>query len=95
MLRIIRKLFVDIDTIDRLFNKLGLSAAALTVTTTTVRASEVAVVNDALVYSLSSTDIALVISSIGGVLFCVEKILMIYIRYKEAARTHAEDDDEQ
>jgi hypothetical protein len=83
---ILKQLAADIDreVIDPVFNKLGLSAVALSVTTTTAQAAEVPIINDAVLWSLTSADIALLVSSVGGVLFCIEKCLMIYIRYQEA-----------
>jgi hypothetical protein len=74
------------DMIDRVFNKLGLSSIALTVTTTTAQASQVPIINEAVFMSFTSADIALTVSSLGGVLFCIEKVIMIYIRYKEARK---------
>lgn len=76
-----------IDIVDKVFNRIGLSSAALTVGTTTAQATEVVkAIDTSVLYGLSYGDLALVISSIGGVLFIIEKLIMIYIRYNEAKR---------
>ena len=75
------------DLVDKMFNRIGLSSAAVTVTTATAQASEAApLIDSAVLYSLSYADLALVVSSIGGVLFIVEKVIVIYIRYRELKR---------
>lgn len=67
---------VSFETLDQIADKLGLTSIASTVGLTV--ATEVAETSWVL------TDYALLISAIGGVLFCIEKLFTIYLRCKEA-----------
>jgi hypothetical protein len=77
-----------INTIDKIANRIGLGSITLTVGTTTAQASEKmpeAIAEVGLSFSVlgySGADIALFISAVGGVLFCIEKVFVIYLRYK-------------
>lgn len=67
---------VSLDTLDQIADKLGLTSIGSTVGITV--AQEVAE------RSWVMADYALLISAIGGVLFCIEKLFVIYHRCREA-----------
>ncbi len=66
----------NIDAIDQFANRLGLSsiAASLGLTISKGMVAQPWVL----------TDYALLISCVGGVLFIIEKLFVIYIRYRES-----------
>ena len=70
----------SLDLIDQMADKLGLSsiAASLGITITQDLAQ--------VAQPWTMTDYALLISAIGGILFIIEKIFVIYLRYKESRR---------
>jgi hypothetical protein len=74
-----------INSIDKIANRVGLGSISLSVGTTTAQASDMipkAAAETGLLWGFSGADIALFISAVGGVLFCIEKIFVIYMRYK-------------
>ena len=68
----------SLDLIDSLANKLGLSSILTSIGLT--------VSQDGSSIPWVFTDYALLISAIGGILFIIEKIIVIYIRIRQAAR---------
>jgi hypothetical protein len=76
----------SMEAVDRVSNRVGLSSIALSVTATGAEAVEKAapVVADEVLFSLSASDIALLVSTVGGVLFIIEKVIVIYLRVKRA-----------
>ena len=76
---------IHIDAIDQFADRVGLSSIAASLGLTVTKGVEV---------SLSPwglTDYALAISCIGGVLFIIEKLLVIYLRYKESKKVAKEE----
>jgi len=83
---------IDINTveiIDKVANKVGLGSI---VTTVGVTQTQDLHAGEALVSELMTSpawglaDYALCVSLIGGVLFAIEKAVMIYIRYKQVKK---------
>lgn len=74
-------------------NRLGLSSIVVTVGTTKAQAADIAngLINTPLIWDITGADIALLISSIGGILFSIEKVFVIYLRYKESKRLRASE----
>ena len=70
----------NIDAIDQFADRLGLSSIAASIGLTISKGAEVVAQPWVL------TDYALAISCVGGVLFIIEKVLVIYIRYKEGKK---------
>ena len=68
----------SIDFIDSIANKLGLSSILTSVGVT--------IAQDGTSTVWVFTDYVLLISAIGGILFIIEKIIVIYIRIRQAAR---------
>lgn len=73
-----------LDSIDQIADRIGLSSIAASVGVTAT---------EALGATWHLADYALLISAIGGILFIIEKIFMIYLRYKESKKVSHEDDD--
>ena len=69
---------IHIDAIDQFADKVGLTTifTSLGLTATQEVVSQPWVL----------TDYALLISAIGGILFIIEKVFVIYLRYKESRR---------
>lgn len=68
----------NLETIDQFADKLGLTSIFTTIGLTAT---------EGLIYQpWALTDYALIISCVGGVLFIIEKIIVIYLRYKESKR---------
>lgn len=75
---------VNIETFDQFADRLGLTSIATTLGLTAT---------EGVVYQpWALTDYALLISCAGGLLFIIEKLIVIYIRYKESKRI---DDDKK
>lgn len=67
---------VSIDTIDQFADRLGLTSIFTTLGLTAA---------EGVIYQpWVLTDYALLISCAGGILFIIEKLIVIYIRYKES-----------
>ena len=71
----------SLEVIDRIANRIGLGSIGMAVGASAVQAQEQAqevieLANSGLIYY------ALVVSLIGGVLFAIEKVIMIYFRLK-------------
>jgi len=75
---------IHIDAIDQFADRVGLSSIFASVGLTMTK-GEILVVQP-----WGLTDYALAISCVGGVLFIIEKILVIYIRYKESKKVAKE-----
>lgn len=71
------------DGVNRLFNRLGLSSGVLGVSTATAQTVDVQAVTDVVYQSFTLADVALTISATGGLLFCVEKVLVIYLKLRD------------
>tara|TARA_R110002096_G_C14661910_1_gene728342 strand:- start:27518 stop:27805 length:288 start_codon:yes stop_codon:yes gene_type:complete len=67
---------ISLETLDQIADRLGLSSIISTVGIT--------VVKEVTETSWVLADYALLISAIGGVLFCIEKLFVIYHRCREA-----------
>ncbi len=65
-----------LETVDQFANKLGVTSVG-----TSVGLTSAEVIADT---SWALTDYALLISAIGGIFFIIEKIFVIYLRYKES-----------
>lgn len=76
---------IGLDSIDQIADRIGLSSIATSVGVTATEALTGS--------TWHLTDYALLISAIGGILFIVEKILVIYLRYKESKKVSHEDED--
>jgi hypothetical protein len=71
----------SLEIIDRIANRIGLGSIGTAVTASAVQAQEQAQeVVEIAAYGL--VEYALIISAIGGILFIIEKILVIYLRWK-------------
>ena len=69
---------IDIETIDQFADKFGL---------TSIFASLGIIAGEGVIYQpWALTDYALIISCVGGILFIIEKVFVIYLRYKENKR---------
>ena len=68
----------SLDVIDRIFNRVGLGSIGTTAGITYAQAAQIQEV--ATIWGLPQY--ALLISAIGGVLFCIEKIIVIRIRLR-------------
>ncbi len=69
---------INLETFDQFADRLGLTSIFTTVGLTAT---------EGLIYQpWELTDYALIISCVGGVLFIIEKIIVIYLRYKESKR---------
>jgi len=68
-------------------DKLGMTSIATTVGITTAKQAEV--IEQSLSWGM--TDYALAVSMIGGTLFAIEKILIIYEKIKQRKEDKAED----
>lgn len=81
MLDYLTKLFNEdhLEVIDKLFNRIGLGSIGTTAGVTYVQAAQ-EVQEIATIWGLPQY--ALLISAIGGVLFCIEKAIVIYFRLK-------------
>lgn len=81
-------LSATLEMIDSLFNRIGLGSITLTGIATVAPEVEVIaeVVAEATIQNWTLA--ALVISAIGGCLFIIEKVFMIYIRYKQSKKIH-------
>jgi len=75
---------IGLDSIDQIADRIGLSSIAASLGITA---------NEALGSTWHLADYALFISAIGGILFIIEKIFVIYLRYKESKKISHEDDD--
>lgn len=73
----------NIDAIDQFADRLGLTSILTSVGLT--------VQKGVVEQPWALTDYALAISCIGGVLFIIEKLFVIYIRYKESKRISKEE----
>jgi len=76
---------IHIDAIDQFADRLGLSSIAASLGLTMAKGTELAM------QPWGLTDYALAISCVGGVLFIIEKILVIFIRYKESKKIAKEE----
>lgn len=74
---------IDLETLDQFSNRMGLTSIFTSVGLTAA---------EGLVYQpWALTDYALMISCVGGVLFIIEKLFVIYLRYKESKRVAKKD----
>lgn len=74
---------INIDALDVFADRVGLTSIFTTVGIT--------VAQDMIVTPWGLTDYALVISCIGGSLFIIEKMILIYIRIREARKITKEE----
>ncbi len=75
-----------LEIIDNIANKLGLASIVTTVGLTTTQ--EMTEVAENIPWD--RVDYALMISMIGGVLYIIEKLIVIYIRYRQKKSLEAE-----
>ena len=73
----------NIDTIDQFADRVGLTSIAASIGLTITKG----VVDQ----PWELTDYALLISCVGGLLFIVEKLFVIYLRYKESKQLAQKD----
>lgn len=74
-----------LEAVDKISNRIGLGAALAPVATKV--AEEVEVIEETFGFALNDwSSVALFISACGGVLFIIEKIFVIYLRWKESKR---------
>ena len=69
---------ISVDALDQFADKLGLSSIFASV--------GLSVAQDVVDKPWVLTDYALLISAVGGVLFIIEKVFVIYLRYKESKK---------
>jgi len=74
---------IGLESIDQIADRIGLSSIAASLGITA---------NEALGSTWHLADYALLISALGGILFIIEKIFVIYLRYKESKKVSHEDD---
>ena len=73
----------NVETIDQFADKLGL---------TSIFASLGIIATEGVVYQpWVLTDYALIISCVGGILFIIEKLFVLYLRYKENKRANQDE----
>ena len=79
----------SLDIVDSIADRLGLSSIAVSIGATISQGLEKVpeeITTAAVQVPWAATDYALLISGIGGVLFIIEKLIVIYIRIREATK---------
>jgi len=68
---------MNIDALDQIADRIGLTTIASSLGITMAQES---------IASWTLTEYALIISAVGGVLFIIEKLLVIYLRFQESRK---------